>query len=446
DGARAAPVQPGPDRRDRGRHGRDLVVDPERDVRALRQDRSDRRPVHLLPVRGVRPGMTSRPNLVFVMADDHAAHAISAYGSRVNRTPNLDRIADEGVLLGSVYCTNSICTPSRASILTGTYSHINGCPSIYSEIDYRVPTYVGALRHEGYATAIFGKWHLGESEGAQPRDFDAWQVFPGQGDYVDPEMIGPDGPRVVDGYATDIVTEQSLEWLRSLDDSSPFCLLVHHKAPHRPWIPHPRHRDLYADERIPEPTTLFDDHSTMSQAVRGVRMSIADDLTRADNKEDVPPELLGPENTRARASWKHQRYMRDYLLTVQAIDAGVGDLLDYLDEAGLAENTIVVYTSDQGFFLGDHGWFDKRLMFDQSLQMPMLMRWPAEIPAASRRDEIITNVDFAATLLDACGLDPDVELPDQQGRSFRALLRGETESDWPESMYYRYWEHDDPNH
>ncbi|HLR57371.1 MAG TPA: sulfatase [Beutenbergiaceae bacterium] len=390
--------------------------------------------------------MDRRQNIVFIMSDDHAAHAISAYDTELNMTPNLDRIAKEGARLDSVYCTNSICTPSRASILTGTYSHINGCPSIFSELDYRVGTFPEVLKKNGYSTAIFGKWHLGESEAAQPRGFDDWCVFPGQGDYIDPDMITASGTKKVPGYATDIITEMSLDWLQNQNKDQPFCLLVHHKAPHRPWVPHPRHADMYPAGSIPEPETLFDDHSTRSKAVQQVRMSIADDLTAVDLKEETPEELRGPEKVRERASWNYQRYMRDYLQTVQAIDDGVGRILDYLEEEGLAEDTIVVYTSDQGFFLGDHGWFDKRLMFDQSLQMPMLIRWPAEIPAGSKNDAIITNVDFAATLLDACGLDPDVELPDQQGRSFRALLRGETESDWPESMYYRYWEHDDPNH
>lgn len=390
--------------------------------------------------------MPKRPNFIFVMSDDHAAHAISAYGSRVNHTPNLDRIASEGVRMDAVYCTNSICTPSRASILTGTYSHINGCATIFSEIDYRVGTYPEVLQRAGYATALFGKWHLGESPTAQPRGFDAWRVVPGQGEYNDPEMIGPEGTQRVPGYATDIITQMSLDWLRDRDEDEPFCLMVHHKAPHRPWVPHPRHQEQYQVGTIPEPDTLLDDHATMSQAVRGVHMTVADDLTEEDIKEEVPGHLQGPEKTAERASWKYQRYMRDYLQTVQAIDDGVGELLDYLDQTGQAENTVVIYTSDQGFFLGDHGWFDKRLMFDQSLQMPMLIRWPAEIPAGATCESMITNVDFAATFLDMCGLDPTTDLPDQQGRSFRPLLRGENVPDWPESVYYRYWEHDDPNH
>lgn len=390
--------------------------------------------------------VVARPNLVFIMSDDHAAHAISAYGSKVNRTPHIDRIAAQGIRLDRVFCTNSICTPSRATILTGTYSHINGACSIFSELDYRVPSYPQVLHASGYQTAIYGKWHLGISEMANPRGFDAWKIFPGQGEYVDPVMYGPEGEEVITGYATDIVTDLSLAWLEDRDPERPFCLMIHHKAPHRPWVPDEKHRDLYPVGSIPEPDTIWDDHATRAEVVRNVSMTIADDLTEEDLKEPVPADLLGPDRERERASWKYQRYMRDYLQTIQSVDDNVGRVLEWLDENGLAENTVVVYTSDQGFFLGDHGWFDKRLMFDESLGMPLLIRWPAEISAGSRCDAMITNVDFAATFLDMCGLDPDTALPAQQGRSFRRLLRGDEVDDWQTSMYYRYWEHDDPNH
>ena len=319
-----------------------------------------------------------RPNLVFIMSDDHAAHAISAYGSVVNHTPNIDRLAREGARLDAVYCTNSICTPSRASILTGAYSHVNGACSIYSEFDYRVPTFTQVLHDSGYQTALYGKWHLGVKEKANPQGFDDWRIFPDQGEYVDPLMYGPDGEERIEGYATDIVTDLSVDFLSNLDCERPFALLVHHKAPHRPWVPHPRHKDLYPVGSIPEPETMWDDHASMSNVIQDMRMSL-DDLTFTDVKEEVPANLQGDDKWRERSSWKYQRYMRDYLQTIQAIDDSVGTLLDWLDAEGLAENTVVVYTSDQGFFLGDHGWFDKRLMFDESLTMPMLMRWPAEI-------------------------------------------------------------------
>lgn len=385
-----------------------------------------------------------RPNLVFIMSDDHAAHAISAYGSVVNHTPNIDRLAREGARLDAVYCTNSICTPSRASILTGAYSHVNGACSIYSEFDYRVPTFTQVLHDSGYQTALYGKWHLGVKEKANPQGFDDWRIFPDQGEYVDPFMYGPDGEERIEGYATDIVTDLSVDFLSNLDRERPFALLVHHKAPHRPWVPHPRHKDLYPVGSIPEPETMWDDHASMSNVIQDMRMSL-DDLTFTDVKEEVPANLQGDDKWRERSSWKYQRYMRDYLQTIQAIDDSVGTLLDWLDAEGLAENTVVVYTSDQGFFLGDHGWFDKRLMFDESLTMPMLMRWPAEIGSGSRVEAMITNVDFAATFLDICGEDAS-SLPAQQGESFRPLLRGEEVDGWRDSMYYRYWEHDDPEH
>ncbi|MGQ4517668.1 sulfatase family protein [Dermabacteraceae bacterium P13077] len=393
--------------------------------------------------------MSQRPNIVFIMSDDHAAHAISAYGSKVNETPHLDRIAQDGVRMDAVYCTNSVCTPSRASILTGTYSHVNGCATIFAEFDHRVPTYSQVLQNAGYKTAIFGKWHLGESEVAQPRGFDDWKIFPGQGVYIDPPMISAEGESQEKGYATDIVTDLSLNWLnkqREEAPDAPFCLMIHHKAPHRPWVPDEKHNHLYPVGTIPEPDTLFDDHSTMSRAVQAVRMTIADDLTATDTKEELPEELKGEDARVERTRWNYQRYMRDYLQTIQSIDDNVGRVLDYLDEHGLSENTVVVYTSDQGFFLGDHGWYDKRLMFDQSLLMPMLIRWPEEIAAGSRCGAMVTNVDFAATFLDMCGIDYKKELPSQQGESFRALLRGEDVAGWQESVYYRYWEHDDPNH
>ncbi len=388
----------------------------------------------------------SSPNIVFVMSDDHAAHAISAYGSKVNDTPHLDRLAREGVRMDATYCTNSICSPSRASILTGTYSHINGVASIFTEIDYRVPTFAEVLHDAGYQTALFGKWHLGERPESAPRHFDSWRVFPGQGEYVDPLMLGPDGAETVPGYATDIVTDQSMEWIRQRDVDRPFLLLVHHKAPHRPWVPDEKHKEIYPIGSIPEPGTLFDDHATRSRAVRGVRMSVADDLSADELGEELPSQLRGPDQRVERMRWKYQRYLRDYLQCVQSIDDNLGRLLDVLEENALTDSTVVVYTSDQGFFLGDHGWFDKRLMFDESLQMPMLIRWPSAIPAGGTCDAMVTNVDFAATFLEMAGLDPAASLPTSQGRSFLPLLRGSQVSDWPTAVYYRYWEHDDPIH
>ncbi|EWS79797.1 sulfatase [Brachybacterium phenoliresistens] len=391
-----------------------------------------------------RPAARPRPSILFVLTDDHAAHAISAYGSRVNSTPSIDRVGAEGARLDAMYCTNSICTPSRASILTGTYSHVNGACSIYSQFDYRVRTFPEVLQERGYRTALYGKWHLGTAEKATPRGFEDWKVFPDQGDYVDPVMYGPGGQERIRGYATDIITAQATSFLDELGADDPFCLLVHHKAPHRPWVPHPRHEHLYEVGTILEPETIGDDHEGRSDAVRQVRMTL-DDLTEHDVKEPVPEELRGEERLRERSAWKYQRYMRDYLRTVQAVDDSVATLLDWLEEHDRAEDTIVVYTSDQGFFLGDHGWFDKRLMFDESLTMPFLVRWPGQIPAGTEVEAMATNVDIAATLLEACGVEP-AALPAQQGRSLLPWLRGESVEDWPDAVYYRYWEHDEPAH
>lgn len=399
-----------------------------------------------------------RPNVVFILTDDHAAHAISAYSGRINATPHLDRIATEGARLDSLYCTNSICTPSRASILSGTYSHVNGAATIYSGFDYRVRTFPQVLHDCGYRTALFGKWHLGEAPHNDPQGFDEWRIYHGQGEYNDPVMYGVDahGERTegtVPGYATDTVTDIALDFLdrsRAEHPDQPVCLLLHHKAPHRNWIPHPRHTELYPAGSIPEPDTLYDTHEGRSRAVRGVRMSVADDMLETDIKTTTPPQLLGEENREARLRRNYQLYMRDYLQTVQAVDDSAGRVLEALERHGIAEETIVVYTSDQGFFLGDHGWYDKRLMFDESLQMPMMVRWPARIRPGAVIDQLATNVDIAATILDATGMDPQQELPQQQGRSLLPLLDGTADEEllaaWPDAMYYRYWEHEDPSH
>lgn len=376
---------------------------------------------------------------MFVMTDDHAAHAIGAYGSRVNVTPQMDRIAAEGMRLDNVFCTNSICAPSRATILTGTYSHINGVTTLDTPFDSRMPTFASALQEAGYQTALFGKWHLGHGGLADPRGFDEWAVVPGQGEYHDPVFIHPEGRRTHEGYVTDITTDMSLGWLDRRDQDRPFCLLVHHKAPHRPWVPDEKHMHLYVEGTIPEPPTLHDDYSNRSEAAAAATMRISEDLDEEDLKQPVP-EGLTPEQE---LSWKYQRYMSDYLRCVASVDDNVGRILDYLDEHGLADNAVVVYTSDQGFYLGDHGWYDKRFMYEESLRMPLLVRFPSQVAAGSTCDQMVTNVDFAQTFLDLAGVP---ELPFMQGRSIAPLLRGERPDDWPTSMYYRYWMHDDNFH
>lgn len=386
---------------------------------------------------------TKQPNIIFIMSDDHAAHAMSCYGSRINQTPNLDRIASGGMRFDNCFCTNSICTPSRAAILTGTYNHVNGVTTLDTHLDNRLQTYPKLLQQAGYQTAIFGKWHLGQGPAHCPTGFDDWAVVPGQGRYHNPEFIckGPDGgvKRTLPGYVTDLITDLSLDWLRDRDAARPFCLMVHHKAPHRPWYPDEKHAHLYLNEEIPEPETLQDDYAHRASAAAAAKMRVGPHMTHTDLKSEIPDEMPEPELRR----WAYQRYIKDYLRVIASVDDNVGRLLDYLDDSGLADDTLVIYTSDQGFFLGDHGWFDKRFMYEESLRMPFILRYPAEIPAGSTNRDMILNVDFAPLFLDLAG----VSVPaDMQGRSFRPLLQGKTPADWRQEMYYRYWMHGDGCH
>ena len=375
-----------------------------------------------------------RPNILFIMSDDHASHAISAYGSRINQTPNIDRIAKEGIRFNNCFCTNSICTPSRATILTGTYNHVNNVTTLSSKLDGRLTTFPKLLQAEGYQTAIVGKWHLGHGGHADPTGFDYWNVLPGQGLYHDPEMIDMGEKKVYPGYVTDIITDLSLDWLKERNPEQPFMLMTHHKAPHRPWDPDEKLMHLYQNTDIPEPETFHDDYSNRASAAREAKMRVDRDMTARDLKYPVPEGLTSAEEKQ----WKYQRYIKDYLRCVASIDNNVGRMLDYLDQEGLAENTIVVYTSDQGFFLGDHGWYDKRFMYEESLRMPFVMRYPREIEAGSINDDMILNLDFAQTFLDCTNVDQTDEM---QGRSFRPLMNGKTIEDWRTSMYYRYWMH-----
>jgi arylsulfatase A-like enzyme len=403
----------------------------------------------------------NRPNIVFIMTDDHAAHAISAYGSKVNRTPHLDRLAREGAVLTSVFATNSICTPSRAVILTGQYSHINGV-TVFNRFDSARLTVPTLLQRAGYHTGMIGKWHLG----SDPVGFDRWEILPGQGTYWNPILYTATAETTYTGrYATDVITDRAIDFLERRDRRKPFFLMVHHKAPHRPWEPDSAHGAHFVQQRIPEPPTLWDGYQTRTDALRENRQRIATDINNRDLKLTPPAGLQGPELDRwyraspesmtvtrdgravtltgeALVRWKYQRYMQDYLATVQSVDDNVGRLLSYLDSKGLARNTIVIYTSDQGFFLGDHGMYDKRFMYEESLRMPFLVRWPAGIRAGTRSDALGLNVDFAATFLDAARLTTP---PEMQGRSLLPVLRGRTPRDWRTSMYYRYY-HDPGDH
>jgi arylsulfatase A-like enzyme len=378
------------------------------------------------------------PNILFIMSDDHASHAMSCYGSKINKTPNLDRIADGGMIFNNSFCTNSISTPSRAAILTGTYNHINKVTTLDTKMDNCLQTFPKLLHGKGYQTAIFGKWHLGTGPEHCPTGFDNWAVLPGQGLYHNPDFIfkGPGGgeKRVVKGYATDIITDMSLDWLKKRDIKRPFCLLCHHKAPHRHWEPDEKHARLYLDKDIPEPETLYDDYSNRSSAASEATLRIGRDMNEKDLKCEINRNLSEKELRK----WAYQRYIKDYLRVIASVDDNVGRILDYLDEEGLTENTIVVYASDQGFFLGDHGWFDKRFMYEESIKMPFIIRYPKEIKPGSVNDNMILNVDYAETFLDYA----EIDIPsNMQGRSFRPLLNGELPEDWQTSMYYRYWMH-----
>ncbi len=379
-----------------------------------------------------------RPNILFIMSDDHAAHAISAYKSHINVTPNIDRIADGGMRFDQCFCTNSICTPSRATILTGLYNHENGVRTLADRLDGRMLNFPQLLRAVGYQTAIIGKWHLGQGRAWDPTGFDYWNVLPDQGEYFNPPMNEKGTTRVYPGYATDIITDLSLDWLEHRDPNRPFLLMCHHKAPHRPWLPDDKHRHLYEDVDIPLPDTFDDDYASRP-AAEAAHMRIDRDLKPGDLKASVP-EGLSPSQEK---QWKYQRYIKDYLRCVASIDDNVGRVLDYLDDRGLAEDTVIIYTSDQGFFLGDHGWYDKRFMYEESLRMPFLIRYPREIAAGSVCSAMALNVDFAPTFLDLA----NVPIPETfQGNSLRPLLQGTVPPDWQTTMYYRYWMHLDSIH
>lgn len=382
--------------------------------------------------------MTRRPNIVMILTDDHAAHAISAYGSAVTTTPRIDEIARLGRRFDNCFATNSLCSPSRASILTGTYSHVNGVTTLVTPIDAAQPTFVSLLRESGYRTAMVGKWHMGDGDGHDPQHFDYWDVLIEQGEYNDPRLLSAAGLRTVPGYTTDVLTDLALAWADSLEGDDPWCLLIYHKAPHRPWVPHPRHAGLFT-EPIPVPATFGDDYATRTSSARRAAMRIAEHLNAEDLKTDPPPGL-GYE---AEALWKYQRFMQDYLRCVAAVDENVGRVTDWLRERGDLDDTLLMYASDQGFFLGDHGWFDKRFMYEESLRMPLVLSYPRKLAPGEPVTDIVTNVDWAQTILAAAGVEPH---PRMQGRSFWPDLLGSPVRKPATGMYYRYWEHDDVFH
>ena len=420
-----------------------------------------------------------RPNILFVFSDDHAPHAIGAYEGwlkSVNPTPNIDKLAAQGMLFENSFCTNSICGPSRAVIQTGKHSHKNGFMNNGNTFDWNQQTFPKLLQKAGYQTAIYGKSHLR----GNPKGFDDWAVLPGQGLYYNPDMIFPDGKRRIEGYCTDVVTDFAVDWLKNKrKGDKPFMLMVQHKAPHRNWMPALRHLDLYADQDLPEPPTLFDQWKDNAPPARHQELEIDRhmdlnydlfvDLTpeynqpasqkRQDrsawhNMKRMTEEQLkawrrayGPRDAAFHKSnlkgkdlvrWKFQRYAKNYLRCVKGVDESLGRLQKTLEELKLDDNTVVIYCSDQGFYIGDHGWYDKRWMYDESLKMPFVIKWPGVTKSGSRDKHLVQNLDYAETFLEMAGA-PIPE--DMQGKSLVPLLKGESPKDWRKGIYYHYYEY-----
>jgi len=408
-----------------------------------------------------------RPNILFIMSDDHAYQALSAYGYGLNKTPNIDRIADEGAIFTRACVTNSICAPSRAVLLTGKHSFINGKVDNVQPFNWDQPNFPKLMQANGYQTAMIGKIHL---DGI-PRGFDYSMVLPGQGHYYNPDFL-IDGERVrKEGYCTDIITEETIDWLKNRRDTDkPFCILYHHKAPHRNWLPAPEYLNLYDDKTFDPPANYFDDYEGRGTAAKEQEMEIDGhamwghdfklivdpngDTTRfirdlermteeqranwmAAYEEEYEEFYNDMPEGKELALWKFNRYIKDYLRSIKSVDDGVGEVLNYLDESGLAENTVVVYTSDQGFYLGEHGWFDKRFMYEESFKTPLLVRYPKEIQPGTKIGKLVQNLDFAPTLLDYAGIPAPGEM---QGESFRKLVAGETD-EWRDAVYYTYYEY-----
>ncbi len=422
-----------------------------------------------------------RPNVLFIMSDDHAYQAISAYNDQLIQTPNIDRIANEGILFTNACVTNSICAPSRATILTGKHAHIHGKINNINPFDTTQITFPQLFQNAGYNTAMFGKLHFGNN----PKGVDDFMILPGQGEYINPDFITNNGDTTIQGYVTDIITDLSIDWLTSKRDTSkPFMMMYLHKAPHRNWWPRADKFNTFSKNRYPIPETLHDDYANRGRAAREAEMNLLYYMKySSDNKirpeiiasmDEVLPKVPGNStwgyksfargtaeqreaygtvldsiseyfrqhwptmSDKEKIEWKYQRYMQDYLACISSVDDNVGRVLDYLDKAGLAKNTIVVYTSDQGFYLGEHGWFDKRFIYDESFKTPLLIRWPNEIKAGIINDDLVQNLDFAPTLLEAA----QIRIPnDMQGESLIPLLSGASEKWTRDAVYYHYYEY-----
>ncbi len=420
-----------------------------------------------------------KPNILFIMSDDHAEQAISCYGSKLIQTPNIDRIAAEGIRFENSFVTNSICAPSRAVLLTGKYSHKNGLRDNRDTFDKRQVTFPKLLQKAGYQTSIIGKWHLK----SKPTGFDQSMILIGQGQYYNPVIIDNGEKKKMIGYTTDLITDLALETLDDRDQTKPFCMLLHHKAPHRNWMPNPKYFSAFENEEIPFPETFFDDYAGRPPAAEA-DMRINDMYLSFDmklqpgsyeketgsggNKEYAKHIEENWKNTynrftpeqkerwdayydkvnadfkkkkpqgRELLKWKYQRYMKDYLRCILSVDENIGRVLDYLDQNNLSENTIIIYTSDQGFYLGEHGWYDKRFMYEQSLSMPLVMRYPRTIKPGQVSDKMVLNLDFASTFLDFAGVQIPLEM---QGNSLKPLVTDKAVPGWRKSIYYHYYEH-----
>ncbi|WP_298792939.1 sulfatase family protein [uncultured Allomuricauda sp.] len=422
-----------------------------------------------------------KPNIIFIMSDDHAYQAISAYSDHLIQTPNIDRIGKEGIVFTNASVTNSICAPSRATILTGKHTHINGKVDNLMPFDTTQVTFPQLFQKAGYETAMFGKLHFGNN----PKGVDDFMILPGQGNYINPDFISQRGDTTITGYATDIITNLTLNWLdKKRNPDKPFMLMYLHKAPHRPWWPTPEKFKEFYGKEFPLPATLFDDYNNRGSAAKIAEMNLLTHMKYVydtkvwpetiANMGDVTPEVPDLVNaftniynrateeqkaqykpfldaiskdfeenwpsmtSEEKMVWKYQRYMQDYLACISSVDDNVGRLLDYMDENGLNENTMVIYTSDQGFYLGEHGWFDKRFIYDESFKTPLLIRWPNKIKPGITSDEMVQNLDFAQTFLEAA----QIEVPeDMQGESLMPLLSS-NEKEWTrDAVYYHYYEY-----
>lgn len=394
----------------------------------------------------------TRPNILFIFSDDHSSQAISAYGSKLMPTPNIDRIGNEGVRFDNCFCTNAICAPSRAVVLSGKYSHLNGVPTWEGFNGSKQATLPRELQKAGYYTALVGKWHLKNT----PVGFDFWEILIGQGTYYNPLFLTRDSKMTpgsedgsvaadavarkfkIQGYATEVITDEALKCLDNRPKDKPFFMALWHKAPHRTWLRGPKEKEMFKDIDLPEPATLYDNYATRRYAPKA-QMRMTDLQLKYDLKVTPPFPYKPFQNgtDKKEISWLYQQYIKDYMACIKSVDDNVGRVLDYLKENDLLDNTLIVYSSDQGFYLGENSWFDKRWIYDVSMRMPLLMRYPKAVKAGTVSRDLVNNTDFSATFLDLAGVQKPAEM---QGHSLVPIMRGETPSNWRKAHYYRYYD------